>query len=143
MATNSGVDPHEARRLLDQADQLSRRVHEQTRWPYITFILALGIATSFGTLGMGLTTGSAFGLTYVGTLVAVFALIVFFAATIQGHSAFASGRRWIIYIACWLATYVSAILVVAIVHGSVVWSGITSGLILAVTLACAAFELRR
>jgi len=61
-----------------------------------------------GTLAMGLTTGSAFGLAYVGTLTVVFVLIVFFAATIQGRSAFARSRRWTAYIACWFTSYAAA-----------------------------------
>lgn len=143
MENQSRVRPLEARRMLDQADRLSRKTHDQTRWPYVTFILALGIATSFGTLGMGLTTDSAFGLTYVGTLAAVFALIIFFATTIQGRSSFAWSRRWVVYITSWFVMYVGAIVVVGWVHGSVLWSGITSGLILVVTMASAAFEARR
>lgn len=143
MDDQHSISATEARTLLDTADRLSRRAHESTRWPYVTFILALGMVTSFGTLGMGLTTGSAFGLTYVGTLAAFFALIVFFAVSIRGRAAFARSRRWTIYIASWFVTYGAAIAVVAWAHGSVWWSGITSGAILAVTMACASYEARR
>ncbi|WP_233201830.1 hypothetical protein [Cryobacterium sp. Y11] len=52
-------------------------------------------------------------------------------------------RRWGAYIASRAVTYAAAIVVVAWVHGSVLWSGITSGLVLVVTMACAAFEARR
>ncbi|WP_144760112.1 chemotaxis protein CheY [Curtobacterium sp. 9128] len=143
MSNHETVSPSEARRLLDHADRLSRRAHDQTRWPYVTFILALGMVTAFGALGMGLTTGDAFGLVYVTTLAAFFALIVFFAVSIRGRSAFARSRRWTAYIASWVVTYAAAIAVVGWVHGSVLWSGVTSGAILAVTMACAAFEARR
>lgn len=143
MQHHTDVTPAEARRLLDHAGRISRQAHEQTRWPYVTFILALGTVTSFGTLAMGLTTGSAFGLTYVATLSAFFALIVFFAVSIRGRSAFARSRRWTVYIAAWFVTYAAAIVVVAWVHGSVLWSGVTSGAVLAVTTACAAYEARR
>lgn len=143
MDIQHSISPSEARGLLDTADRLSRQAHERTRWPYVTFILALGTVTSFGTLGMGLTTGSAFGLTYVGTLTALFALIVFFAVTIRGRASFARSRRWTIYIASWFVTYAAAIAVVAWVHGSVLWSGITSAAVLAVTMACASYEARR
>ena len=81
------VAPAEAQALLNSADHLSRTAHNATRWPYITFILALGVATSMGTLAMGLTTGNAFGLAYFGTLTVTFALIMFFMITIRGRSA--------------------------------------------------------
>lgn len=143
MSETHEVTPTEARRLLQQADQLSRSAHEAVRWPYITFILALGMATSFGTFAMGLTTGNAFGLAYFGTLAAGFALIMFFCISIQGRSAFAWSRRWMLYMAGWTVTYLAAIAVVVWVHDSVLWSGITSGLVLAVTLTSAAVEARR
>jgi len=132
----------EAQRLLNQADRLSRGAHDATRWPYITFILGLGSVTSMGTLAMGLTTGSAFGLAYVGTLAGLFALIVFFAVSIRERSAFSRSRRWTAYMASWTVTYVAAIVVVAWVHGSVLWSGITSALIFIVAIACATREAR-
>jgi hypothetical protein len=69
--TTARPGPAEAARLLDQADRIGRRAHDAVRWPYVTFITALGIATSLGTLGMGLTTGDAFAAVYVGTLVAL------------------------------------------------------------------------
>lgn len=134
--------PAEAARLLEHADRITRRAHDAVRWPYITFITALGVATSLGTLGMGLTTGDAFAAVYVGTLAALFALLVFFMIGIRGRSAFARSRRWTAYIASWSVTYIGAIAVVGWVHGSVLWSGITSGLILLVSLACAAWESR-
>ncbi|MFC5928036.1 chemotaxis protein CheY [Cryobacterium melibiosiphilum] len=143
METQSPVSPAEARSLLDHADRISRQAHESTRWPYITFILALGVSTSLGTLAMGLTTGDAFGMSYFGTLTVGLALIIFFSISIQGRAAFARSRRWTAYIAIWVATYAAAIVVAAWVHGSVLWSGITSGLILVVTMSCAAYEARR
>ncbi|MCS6559325.1 chemotaxis protein CheY [Curtobacterium flaccumfaciens] len=140
--TTARPGPAEAARLLDQADRIGRRAHDAVRWPYVTFITALGVATSLGTLGMGLTTGDAFAAVYVGTLVALFALVVFFMVSIRGRSAFARSRRWTVYIASWAVTYLAAIAVVGWVHGSVLWSGITSGLVLLVALACAAREAR-
>jgi len=142
MENRTPVAPADARLLLDQADRLSRSAHNATRWPYITFILSLGVATSMGTLAMGLTTGNAFGLAYFGTLTATFALIMFFMISIRGRSAFSRGRRWTAYIAAWFVTYAAAISVVIWAHGSVLWSGITSALILLVTMACAAREAR-
>ena len=142
MENRTPVAPADAQLLLDRADQLSRSAHNATRWPYITFILSLGVATSMGTLAMGLTTGNAFGLAYFGTLAAAFALIMFFMISIRGRSAFSRGRRWTGYIAAWFVTYAAAISVVIWAHGSVLWSGITSGLILVVTMACAAREAR-
>lgn len=143
MTEQTDFTPTQARELLNRADRLSRDAHDRTRWPYITFILGLGLVTSFGTLAMGLTTGNAFGLTYTGTLAAFFALLIFFMVSIRGRAAFARGRRWTFYIATWFVTYAAAISVVAWAHGSLLWSGATSGLILAVTLACAAYEARR
>lgn len=140
--TTARPGPAEATRLLDQADRIGRRAHDAVRWPYVTFITALGVATSLGTLGMGLTTGDAFAAVYVGTLVALFALVVFFMVSIRGRSAFARSRRWTVYIASWAVTYLAAIAVVGWVHGSVLWSGITSGLVLLVALVCAAREAR-
>ncbi|MCS6555303.1 chemotaxis protein CheY [Curtobacterium flaccumfaciens] len=140
--TTARPGPAEAARLLDQADRIGRRAHDAVRWPYVTFITALGVATSLGTLGMGLTTGDAFAAVYVGTLVALFALVVFFMVSIRGRSAFARCRRWTVYIASWAVTYLAAIAVVGWVHGSVLWSGITSGLVLLVALVCAAREAR-
>ena len=142
MENRTPVAPADAQLLLDRADQLSRSAHNATRWPYITFILSLGVATSMGTLAMGLTTGNAFGLAYFGTLTATFALIMFFMISIRGRSAFSRGRRWTGYIAAWFVTYAAAISVVIWAHGSVLWSGITSALILLVTMACAAREAR-
>ncbi|KQO10399.1 chemotaxis protein CheY [Agreia sp. Leaf244] len=142
MSDTTPVAPAEAQALLDRAEHLSRSAHNATRWPYITFILALGVATSMGTLAMGLTSGNAFGLAYFGTLTATFALIMFFMITIRGRSAFARGRRWTAYIATWFVTYAAAISVVIWAHGSVLASGITSALILVVTMACAAREAR-
>lgn len=142
MTDRTPLAPAEAQQLLDQADRLSRTAHNATRWPYITFILSLGVATSMGTLAMGLTTGNAFGLAYFGTLTATFALIMFFMITIRGRSAFARGRRWTAYIAAWFVTYAAALSVVIWAHGSVLLSGITSALILLVTMVCAAREAR-
>jgi hypothetical protein len=142
MTDRTPLAPAEAQQLLDQADRLSRTAHNAMRWPYITFILSLGVATSMGTLAMGLTTGKAFGLAYFGTLTATFALIMFFMITIRGRSAFARGRRWTAYIAAWFVTYAAAISVVIWAHGSVLLSGITSALILLVTMVCAAREAR-
>ncbi|KJC63121.1 chemotaxis protein CheY [Agreia bicolorata] len=142
MSDTTPVAPAEAQVLLDRAEHLSRSAHNATRWPYITFILALGVATSMGTLAMGLTTGNAFGLAYFGTLTVTFALIMFFMITIRGRSAFSRGRRWTAYIAAWFATYAAAISVVIWAHGSVLASGLTSALILLVTMACAAREAR-
>ena len=140
--TTARPGPAEAARLLHHADRIGRRAHDAVRWPYVTFITALGVATSLGTLGMGLTTGDAFAAVYVGTLVALFALVVFFMVSIRGRSAFARSRRWTVYIASWAVTYLAAIAVVGWVHGSVLWSGITSGLVLLVALVCAAREAR-
>ncbi len=143
MTMHDDITPDDARRLLDRADTISRTAHDRTRWPYVTFILALGLVSSFGTLAMGLTVGDAFGLAYTSTLAAFFALLLFFVVSIKGRSAFARSRRWTAYIAAWSVTYVAAIAVVAWVHGSLLWSGVTSGLVFAVTLACAAYEARR
>lgn len=143
MTTHDDITPDEARRLLDRADTISRTAHDRTRWPYVTFILGLGLVTSFGTLAMGLTDGDAFGLTYTGTLAAFFALLLFFVVSIKGRSSFAKSRRWTSYIAAWFVAYAAAIAVVVWAHGSPLWSGVTSGLVFAVTLACAAYEARR
>lgn len=140
--TTGGIDPTGARELLDRADRISRRAHDAVRWPYVTFITALGVATSLGTLAMGLTTGTAFAAVYVGTLAALVALVIGFLLAIRGRSAFASSRRWTVYIASWAVTYCAAIAVVGWVHGSVLWSGVTSGLVLVVALVCAAWESR-
>lgn len=113
------------------------------RWPYVTFLLALGCSTSLGTLGMAVTTGRAFGLTYVATLGAGFASILFFLITTQGRRAFAWSRRWTIYIAAWLAAYLFAIGVVSFAHGSIALAGVSSGLVLAVTLGAAILEAKR
>lgn len=141
-STTGSIGPTEARALLDHADRTSRRAHDAVRWPYVTFITALGVSTALGTLAMGLTTGTAFAAVYVGTLAAEFALLLFFLIAIRGRSAFARSRRWAVYIGSWVVTYCAAIAVVAWVHGSVLWSGITSGAVLAVALACAAWESR-
>jgi hypothetical protein len=143
MTDHTPLSPTDARRLLDEADRVSRRAHDAVRWPYVTFLLALGTSTAFGTLAMALTEGSAFGLAYVGTLVAVFALIVFFCTTIQGRRAFAWSRRWSLYIGAWALAYLGAIAVVGWAHGNVVAAGVTSGLVLVVTMVCAGVEARR
>ncbi|WP_368498795.1 chemotaxis protein CheY [Herbiconiux sp. A18JL235] len=142
MHPSDTITPAEARELLDRAERLSRSAHEATRWPYIAFILALGVATSMGTFAMALTTGRAFGLAYVGTLGVAFALLLFFMISIRGRSAFARSRRWALTIASWSVAYIAAIAVVAWAHGSVVLAAITSGLILAVALVSAAREGR-
>ena len=91
---------------------------------------------------MGLTTGNVFLLSYFALLATAFALIAFFMVSIRGHASFANSRRWTIYIAAWATTYAAALGVVAWVHGSVLWSGVTSGLILVTSMACAAWEAR-
>jgi magnesium-transporting ATPase (P-type) len=142
MDTTPTITAPEAQRLLDRAEQLSRGAHNATRWPYITFILALGVSTSMGTFAMALATGAGFALAYVGTLIVMFALIIFFMVSIQGRSAFARSRRWTMYIASWFITYAAAIAVVIWAHGSVLLAGIASGLILVVAMICAANEAR-
>ena len=142
METTPTITAMEARRLLDRADRVSRSAHNATRWPYITFILALGVATSMGTFAMALTTDSAFGLAYFGTLFVMFALLIFFMVSIQGRSAFSRSRRWTGYIASWFVTYAAAISVVIWAHGEVVPAAITSGLILVVAFVSAAREAR-
>lgn len=141
-STDGSISPTEARALLDHADRTSRRAHDAVRWPYVTFITALGVATSLGTLAMGLTTGTAFAAVYVGLLAAVFALMLFFLIAIRGRSAFARSRRWAVYMSSWTVSYCAAIAVVAWAHGSLLWSATTSGLVLLVALACAAWESR-
>ncbi|ROQ36523.1 hypothetical protein EDF46_3065 [Frondihabitans sp. PhB188] len=143
MTDRTDITPAAARRLLSHADSLSRRTHDAVRWPYIAFLLGLGSTTSFGTAAMTLTEGRAFGLVYVGTLAATFALLLFFLVTTQGRRAFAWSRRWTVYMACWSTAYAGAIAAVALAHGSVAWAGTTSGLVLLVTLVCAAVEARR
>ncbi|WP_440708857.1 chemotaxis protein CheY [Herbiconiux sp. YIM B11900] len=142
MDTTPTISAPEAQRLLDRADRLSRSAHNATRWPYITFILALGVATSMGTFAMALATGSAFGLAYTGTLAVMFALLIFFMISIQGRSAFARSRRWTTYIASWFVSYAAAIAVVIWAHGSVLLAGLASGLVLVVAFVCAAREAR-
>lgn len=142
MDTPSAVTASEARLLLERAARLSRSAHDATRWPYITFIVALGVATSMGTFAMALATGDAFGLAYVGTLAVTFALLLFFVISIQGRSAFARSRRWTAYIASWFVSYAIALSVVIWAHGSVVLASVASGLVLVVALACAAREAR-
>lgn len=131
-----------ARHLLDRADRLSRAAHDATRWPYITFILALGVATSMGTFAMALTTGRGFGLAYFGTLTVMFALIIFFMASIRDRSAFSRSRRWTGYIVSWFVTYAAALGVVIWAHGSIVLAAVASGMILVVAIICAAREAR-
>ncbi len=142
MDTPSAVTVSEARLLLERAARVSRSAHDATRWPYITFIVALGVATSMGTFAMALATGDAFGLAYVGTLAVTFALLLFFVISIQGRSAFARSRRWTAYIASWFVSYAIALSVVIWAHGSVPLAGVASGLVLLVALACAAREAR-
>jgi len=139
MRGSRAIDPQ---LLLERADRLSRSAHNATRWPYIAFIIALGVATSMGTFAMALTTGSGFGLAYTGTLVVMFALIIFFMISIQGRAAFARSPRWSAYIASWFVTYAGALAVVIWAHESVVLAAIASGLILVVSLICAAREAR-
>lgn len=134
--------PSEARLLLDRADRLSHAAHNATRWPYISFILALGVATSMGTFAMAVATGDAFGLAYVSLLAMVFALIIFFVVSIQGRAAFARGRRWTGYIASWFVSYALALAVVIWAHGNVLLAALASGLVLVVSLSCAAREAR-
>ncbi|QKS21659.1 hypothetical protein HUN58_18585 [Curtobacterium sp. Csp1] len=68
-----------------------------------------------------MSAGRAFAAAYVGTIVVVLALVLWFSAAIRGRAAFARGRRWITYVAAW---------------------GLTYGLVLVVSLACAAWESR-
>ena len=142
MENTPSITATEARLLLDRADRLSRAAHNATRWPYITFIVELGVATSMGTFAMALATGSAFGLAYFGTLAVMFALMIFFLVSIQGRSAFSRSRRWAGYILSWFVTYAAALSVVIWAHGSVLLAGMTSGLVLVVALICAAREAR-
>nr|WP_315268121.1 chemotaxis protein CheY [Microbacterium lemovicicum] len=142
MDTDATLTPTEAQLLLDRAQRVSRSAHNATRWPYITFILALGVATSMGTFAMALATGGAFGLAYTGTLAVMFALIIFFMISIQGRAAFARSRRWTGYIASWFVAYAAALSVVIWAHGSVLLAGMASGLILVVAFTCAAREAR-
>lgn len=142
MDSMSTVTAAEARELLDRADRLSRSAHNATRWPYIAFILALGVATSMGTLAMGVSTGDAFGLAYFGTLTTTFAVLMFFMISIRGRSAFSRSRRWTLYIMSWFVTYAAALAVMIWAHGAVVPQAITSGLVLAVAVGCAAREAR-
>ena len=142
MDTDATLTPSEAQLLLDRAQRVSRSAHNATRWPYITFILALGVATSMGTFAMALATGGAFGLAYTGTLAVMFALIIFFMISIQGRAAFARSRRWTGYIASWFLAYAAALSVVIWAHGSVLLAGMASGLVLVVAFACAAREAR-
>ena len=142
MDTTPTITATEAQLLLDRADRLSRSAHDATKWPYISFILALGVATSMGTLAMGATTGDAFGLAYFGTLTAVFAVLMFFMISIRGRSAFSRSRRWIVYIASWFVTYAAALAVMIFAHGAVLPQAVASGLVLAVSIGCAAREAR-
>ncbi|MCS5723290.1 chemotaxis protein CheY [Herbiconiux sp. CPCC 203407] len=142
METTSAPTAAEARALLERAERLSRGAHDATRWPYIAFILALGVATSMGTFAMAVTTGRGFGLAYVGTLAVTFVLLIFFMISIRGRSAFARSRRWTAYIASWFASYAAALAVVIWAHGDVVLAGVASGIVLVVALVCAAWEAR-
>lgn len=135
--------PAEARDLINKAEKISRQTHDAVRWPYIAFILALGMITSFGSLAMAITEGQAFGVAYVATLIAFFAVLMFFFITTKGKIAFAWSKRWVAYIAAWAVTYAAAIAVVAFLHGSLLWAGIASGLILVVTFTSALIEAKR
>jgi hypothetical protein len=142
MDSSPAITAEEARLLIGRADRLSRSAHNATRWPYIAFILAFGVATSMGTFAMALSTGDAFGIAYVGTLFVMFALLIFFMVSITGRSAFSRSRRWTGYVASWFVTYATAISVVIWAHGSVLLAGLASGLILAVAMICAGREAR-
>lgn len=142
MDTTPTLTAPDAQLLLDRAERLSRSAHDATRWPYITFILSLGVATSMGTFAMAMGEGNAFGLAYVATLAVTFALILFFTISIRGRSAFARSRRWTAYIVSWFVAYAAALSVVIWAHGSLVLAAIASGLILAVAFVCAAREAR-
>ena len=140
---NSTPSPSEAQYLLAKAEKLSKQTHESIRWPYTAFILTLGIVTSGGTLAMALTEGESFGLSYVGTLSAFFALLMFFFIATKGKLAFAWSKRWTIYIAAWALAYMGGIAVVAFAHGSVPLAVIASALILAVTVTATIIEVKR
>ena len=142
MDTTQHLTAGEAQQLLDRADRLSQSAHNAARWPYITFILGLGVATSMGTFAMAMTTGNGFSLAYFGTMFVMFALIIFFMVSIRGHAAFARSRRWTAYIASWFVSYAAALAVVIWAHESLVLASLASGLILAVAMVCAAREAR-
>jgi len=143
MNTQAPFSPTEAQDLLDRATTLSKQSHDAVKWPYISFILALGIVTAFGSLAMTLTEGASFGLAYTATLTMLFALLMFFLATTREKRAFAWSKRWTAYIVSWAVAYTGAIAVVGFMHGSVIWAAVTSGLILLVTFFAAAIEARR
>lgn len=140
---NAQLSPVAARSLLEEARRISDRAHNAVRWPYITFLLALGLTTSMGTLGMAMTEGNAFGLVYVATLAAFFASMIFFLITTQGSLAFAWSKRWAIYIGAWLVPYLFAIGVMCFAHGSLPLAALASGLVFFVTFTAAIVEAKR
>ncbi len=106
------IQPTEARALLTRADRLARRAHDAVRWPYVTFIVALGGTTSLGTFAMGLGTGGRSApRTSAASPWSWCRAVVHHRH--RGRSAFARGRRWRTYIAAWTVTYCAAIAVVA------------------------------
>jgi hypothetical protein len=143
MTNINNISPPDAQEMVQRAEQISKRAHDAVRWPYITFLLALGLTTSFGSLAMALTTGRAFGLAYTGTLLALFGILMFFLVTTKNKRAFVWSKRWTIYISAWAVAYMGAIAVVGFMHGSLIWAAVTSGLVLAVTFIAAIIEVRR
>jgi len=137
------VSQIEARSLLNEASRISKKAHNAVRWPYITFLLLLGVVTSFGSFAMAMTEGSDFGLAYAITLIAFFIVMMVFLISTKGKLAFAWSKRWSIYIASWTVVYLGAIMVVAFAHGSLVLASVTSGLVLLLNTTFAIIEMKR
>lgn len=137
------VSQSEARNLLNEANRISKKAHDAVRWPYITFLLLLGVVTSFGSFAMAITDGAGFGLAYTLTLIAFFAIMMVFLISTKGKLAFAWSKRWTFYIAAWTIVYVGAIMVSVFAHGSLVLATIASGLVLILNTTFAIIEMKR
>ncbi|MBD8506816.1 hypothetical protein HT102_09980 [Hoyosella sp. G463] len=104
----------EADRLLGEARRLARSSHDAA-WPWIAFLLGLGATTSMAFLAFGTTTrpdAPTAGNTAVvlGMLAWVGALMAFAIGRARGARR-GFGRRWILYITAWAATYIIGLLI--------------------------------
>ncbi len=146
---NRGVPPSptEADRLLAEARLLARSSHDAA-WPWIAFLLGLGATTSMAFLAFGTTTrpdAPTAGNTAVvlGMLAWVGVLMAFAMGRARGARR-GFGRRWILYITAWAATYMVGLLIGSVwFAGSLAYWAIAATAVGLACIAGAVVESRR
>jgi len=134
--------PEEAELFLAHAHQVSATAMAGVSWPYITVLVALGAATSLGTLAMNLTSGTAYLVSTIAMLTWVALIMSGFMLLGRRSSKLGFQKRWSRYMSAWALSYgIAIVCATSELKGNLVIACLASALIAAVTVVGVVVEV--